>query len=41
MAESNLKKSGYQYIENWSGYQFVGYQFVGYQFVGYQFVDYQ
>ena len=35
------KKSGYQFVENWSGYQFVGYQFVSYQFVGYQFVGYQ
>ena len=35
------KKSGYQFVENWSGYQFVGYQFVGYQFVGCQFVGYQ
>ena len=33
-----LKKTGYQFVENWSGYQFefVDYQFVGYQFVGYQ-----
>ena len=31
-----LKKSGYQFVKNWSGYQFFGYQFVGYQFVGYQ-----
>ena len=35
------KKSGYQFVKNWSGYQFVDYQFVGYQFVDCQFVGYQ
>ena len=39
--KSGYQIGGYQFVKNWSGYQFVGYQFVSYQFVGYQFVGYQ
>ena len=27
--------TGYQFVENWPGQQFVGNQFVGWKFVGY------